>query len=127
MPSRVYRINGHHVTDFSSFVDEVNKAYIRHLDGSPSWLGNLDALNDYASWPEDPFEVVFDHSDSIKSALGYPATLSWLEGLLETCHSTNRASVLERISWAERGLGETLYDQILQIFRGHANLKFKQN
>jgi hypothetical protein len=59
------------------------------------------------------------NSASSRTALGYDATIRRLEGLLLTCHPSNRPSVQARISKALRGEGPTLFDDIVEIIRDH--------
>lgn len=45
-----YRINLAGVRSFDEFIGAFNAGMIRSIGGR--WNGNLDALNDYLSWPE---------------------------------------------------------------------------
>ncbi|MEV0810778.1 hypothetical protein [Micromonospora sp. NPDC050200] len=53
------------------------------------------------------------NSDSSRVALGYDATIRWLEQILLTCHPTNRANIEAGISNAQRGQGPALFDMII--------------
>jgi hypothetical protein len=54
-----------------------------------------------------------------RAALGYEATVPRLEGLLRTCHPSNRRAVVVRISSARDCEGLTLFDEIVDIIRDH--------
>jgi len=47
---RVFTIDGRAVKSFDDFIAAMNTGFVRHVGGD--WNGNLDALNDYLSWPD---------------------------------------------------------------------------
>jgi hypothetical protein len=59
------------------------------------------------------------NSELSRDALGYEATVSWLERIFLTCHPSNRAGVEMRIRNAQQGVGPTLFDEIVEIIRKH--------
>jgi hypothetical protein len=90
-----------------------------------AWQGNLDAFNDILrggfGTPESGFMLRWLNSDLSVRALGYEATRRHLEGLLQTCHPSNVDHVRQRIDTARRGEGPTLFDEIVEIIRGHGS------
>lgn len=118
-------LDGSLVDDYASFVEEANRAifpgYVESV-GRP-WAGNLDAFNDILGGgmgtPDGGFVLRVLDAAKLRAALGYPATISRLEGVLERCHPTNRGSVAARIERARRHEGETLFDELVQIIRTH--------
>ena len=48
---RRYTVDGRGVRSFDDFVAAMNAGFIRPAGGL--WNGNLDAFNDYLSWPDD--------------------------------------------------------------------------
>jgi len=118
-------LDGSTVTDFASFVDEANRSiFPEYLEsvGRP-WSGDLDALNDILrggmGTPDDGFVFHIRHTAKVREALGYPATVEWLEEMLRRCHPTNRESVGARIERARRHDGATLFDEVVEIIRIH--------
>jgi hypothetical protein len=88
------------VASYGDFIAEVNRSFIKPIDASISWNGNLDALNDFLSWPEGKYEVIFIKSENFKDALSNARTIE----------------------------EETLYDQIIDVFLSNADcvrLRFK--
>lgn len=67
---KTYEIEGKNIRDETSFVEEVTASFISKIDGNVGWSGNLDAFNDYLTWPEGKYQVVFRHSENLESTLG---------------------------------------------------------
>jgi hypothetical protein len=118
-------LDGSLVTDFASFVDEANRSifpgYVESV-GRP-WSGSLDAFNDILrggmGTPDGGFVFHIRHPSKVREALGYPATIEWLEEMLRRCDPTNRESVGARIERARRHEGPTLFDEVVEIIRTH--------
>ena len=111
-------VDGSRFSDFEGFADEFSR-----LLGEYTWRGNLDAFNDILrggfGTPENGWVLRWLNSESSRVALGYPATIKRLEELLLTCHPSNRSYVEARILDARRGVGQTLFDEIVEIIRDH--------
>jgi hypothetical protein len=113
-----FTIDGRNVASFDDFVVAVNLGFIRHVGGT--WNGNLDAFNDYLSWPEEPeYELELLGGESCGSRLGHAAQAAWLRATLGTCHSSSVADMQARLARAEAGDGETLFDVIRAIVARH--------
>lgn len=111
-------IDGAAFSDLDGFAREFSKLLCHH-----TWRGNLDAFNDILrggfGTPEAGWVLRWLDSDSSRSALGYEATIEWLEGVLLTCHPSNRSQVQDELLAARRGEGATLFDMIVEIIRYH--------
>ncbi|WP_030443620.1 barstar family protein [Actinoplanes subtropicus] len=111
-------IDGAAFSDLDGFAREFSKLLCHH-----TWRGNLDAFNDILrggfGTPEDGWVLRWLDSDSSRSALGYEATIEWLEGVLLTCHPSNRSQVENELLAARRSEGTTLFDMIVEIIRYH--------
>jgi len=87
------------------------------------WQGNLDAFSDILrggfGTPEGGFVLRWLDSDRSRTALGHVATTIRLEGLLRTCHSSNVERISARLDDARRGVGSTLFDEIVEIIQEH--------
>ena len=59
------------------------------------------------------------NSAASRQALGWPATVRWLEQTLERCHHTNVPHVTRQLDLARREQGTTLFDWIVEIIRDH--------
>ena len=111
-------IDGANFSDFDGFAREFTR-----LLGNYTWRGNLDAFKDLLrggfGTPESGWVLRWVNSESSRAVLGYQETIRWLEGLLLTCHPTQRSIIQARISRARRGEGPTLFDEIIDIIRVH--------
>lgn len=111
-------IDGSRFTDFDGFAVEFSRFLTDY-----TWRGNLDAFNDILrggfGTPEGGFVLRWISSDLSRVALGYEATVARLESLLETCHPTAREHVAARLADARRGMGPTLFDELVEIIEHH--------
>ena len=120
----ILTIDGAHFDDFAGFAREFSSLLDNH-----SWQGNLDAFNDILrggfGTPEGGFVLRWLNSDRSREALGYEATAIRLEGLLETCHSSNTDRISARLDDARRRVGATLFDEIVEIIHVHGPGEFE--
>ena len=111
-------IDGSRFTDFDGFAVEFSK-----LLNDYTWRGNLDAFNDILrggfGTPDGGFVLRWSRSDLSRNALGYDATAARLRSLQLTCHPTNREQIAARLEDARRGVGPTLFDELVEIIEIH--------
>ena len=111
-------IDGASFSDFDGFAREFSRLLRNY-----TWRGNLDAFNDLLrggfGTPENGWVLRWLNSESSRAALGYEETARRLEGLLATCHPSNRSKIEARIGSARRSEGPTLFDEIVDIIRTH--------
>jgi hypothetical protein len=111
-------VDGATFSDFEGFAREFSKFLCGY-----AWDGNLDAFNDILrggfGTPVGGWVLRWRNSELSKAALGYDAAVQRLEGILLTCHPSNRSRVQDRIAEARRGEGRTLFDEIVEIIRIH--------
>ena len=111
-------IDGAMFSDYDGFAREFSKLLSHY-----TWRGSLDAFNDILrggfGTPEGGWVLMWVNSDLSRTALGYGAMVKWLEGVLLTCHPSNRSHVEDRLLAARRGKGPTLFDKIVEIIRLH--------
>lgn len=114
----VLTIDGSNFSDFDGFAREFSTLLCHY-----TWQGNLDAFNDILrggfGTPEGGWVLRWHNSELSRVALGHPAMTRWLGQILPTCHPSNRADVRAMISNSRRGVGPTLFDEIVQIVRDH--------
>src|SRR4030095_4526423 len=104
------------------FVDAANAAFIEEAGGK--WNGNLDAFNDYLSWPEEPlYELELLGAADCARNLGHAAQAAWLRDHLQTCHPSNRPDFHARLEQAEGDRGETLFDTLRRIIEAHSGVR----
>src|SRR4051812_39471703 len=85
VPLPVLVINGSEFTDLAGFAREFSA-----LLDDYTWTDSLDAFNDILrggfGTPDGGFVLRWVHSDLSRDALGWQATVGWLETTLERCH-----------------------------------------
>lgn len=81
--------------------------------------GSLDAFNDIlrggCGTPDEGFEFRWLNSHRSREALGWPATIRWLENTIVRCHPSNVPRLTAELEAARRGDGTTLFDWIVEI------------
>jgi len=114
---RRFTIDGRNVTSFENFVSACNVGFIRHVAaGVGVWNGNLDAFNDFLSWPEEQeYELEIIGAANCAEQLGHAAQAAWLRAHLLTCHPSNVLAMQAELERAEAGAGQTLFDVIREI------------
>lgn len=112
-------INGDNFDDLEGFYTEIEKILTSNL----TWRTghNLDAFNDLLRGGfgvheyGEPLAIRWLKSDKSRCDFGYKATEEYYKNMLERCHRTNRALVVEKMKQAGQGQGETLMDIIVEI------------
>ncbi|MDR2213054.1 MAG: hypothetical protein LBE21_05445 [Pseudomonadales bacterium] len=68
---RAYQIDCRQIRSYGDFIEACNKGFIESLGGK--WNGNLDAFNDYLSWPEpSPCQLTILGAERCAKVLDYP-------------------------------------------------------
>ncbi len=117
-------IDGRKFENLDQFYDAVVEAF-----RLPDFFGrNLDAFDDVLRGGfghldyDEPFELVWIESVVSRQVLGYQETARHLSKMLATCHPSNVPSIKRRLENARRGVGPTLFDEILDIIRLHRHV-----
>jgi hypothetical protein len=119
---RRFTVDARKVQSFGEFVDAANAGFIERVGGK--WNGNLDAFNDYLSWPEEPeYELELVGAADCARNLGHVAQAAWLRDHLETCHPANRPDLQARLALAEAQRGETLFDVLKEIIEANSHVR----
>jgi len=118
MDGLTFEIDGERFNNFTGFIAEFNRGFVSLVGGK--WNGNLDAFTDYLSWADQRSTIRWLHSEKSRSDLGHDAMAEWLSGNLLRCHSSNRSSVQIRLEKAENGMGQTLFEWLVEIIRENA-------
>lgn len=117
-----FSIDGRRVRSFDDFVDAANAGFIESVGGK--WNGNLDAFNDYLSWPEEEeYELELIDAAGCAERLGHAAQTAWLRAHLKTCHPSNVADMESRLERAEVRQGQTLFDVVKEIIAGNPHVR----
>jgi hypothetical protein len=114
-----YEIDGLDFGTLEGFYDIISRALI-----PGAWWGrNLDAFNDILrggfGTPEGGFVLRWKISAVSRDRLGYPETVRQLKHRLARCHPTKRRFVRKDLQRAERGVGPTVFDWLVEIIRVH--------
>jgi len=130
MAIKTITINANTFSDIEGFYDEIDAVLTKDLDWKTGH--NLDAFNDLLRGGfgitnyEEPIKLVWLNSSKSKSDLGIKATIAYLTEILKRCHPTNRQSINEQIELLKQNKGETLYQIICDIIKGHEHIEFIQ-
>jgi len=116
---RIYVIDGSRFHDYSGLRTEFNNVVLANFD--LKWNGGLDAFNDFLSWPDGPWIMVWKNSELSRRNLGYDAMAKLWERFLTTCHPTNVVSMTEKLKAAQNGQGQTLFDLIVEIIQDNSD------
>ena len=112
------------VTSFADFISAFNAGFCSLIDGE--WSGNMDAFDDYLSWPTEPqYTLRILSSNTCREALGHQAYVGWLEDVLEKCHPSNRTAIRRRLNDARLGDGPTLFDFLLEIVHSNPHVSLE--
>ncbi|MDO9234402.1 MAG: hypothetical protein Q7U28_00010 [Aquabacterium sp.] len=66
----MYQADCRHINSYIDFIEVFNKTIIEPVGGK--WNGNLDAFNDYLSWPKpNPYHLVILGSEHCAEILNY--------------------------------------------------------
>jgi RNAse (barnase) inhibitor barstar len=120
-------IDGNHFSDLAGFYNEVERNLTKDLDWK---IGrNLDAYNDVLRGGfgvheyGEPITLTWINSEKSKRDFGWNATVNYREQILTRCHPDNIPYVEEDIAKAKAGEGQTLFDEIVEITRGHEHVE----
>ena len=115
---QIIKIDGSKFSTLEEFYAHFSE---RALNGYP--VNNLDAFNDVLrggfGTPEDGFILVWENHAQSKASLGYEETIRQLRIRKERCHPDNVQYVEEDIQEAEKGVGETVFDWLVEIIQEH--------
>jgi RNAse (barnase) inhibitor barstar len=118
VPKPVLEIDGRNFDSLEGFYDEIGKSL-----GTAPWGRTLDAFNDVLrggfGTPDGGFVLRWINSAESRVALGYDATVTYLEEKLGRCHPDNVGYVAAELDAARRGEGQTIFDVLIEIIRIH--------
>jgi hypothetical protein len=119
---KTYTIDGRGVRSFDDFVEATNVGFVQQVGGK--WNGNLDAFNDYLSWPEeDEYELQLLNAAECARSLGHAAQATWLRQHFGTCPPSNADDIQSRLAQADAGQGQTLFDIIKEIIADNRHVR----
>jgi hypothetical protein len=119
---KTFTIDCRNVRSFNDFIEATNVGFIEHVGGK--WHGNLDAFNDYLSWPEeDEYQLRLLDAAECARSLGHAAHSALLRQYLGTCHPSGVADIQSRLQQAEAGQGPTLFDVIKEIIDDNRHVR----
>jgi hypothetical protein len=120
----VFYIDGKEFSSLEEFFERIG-ALLR--PGTvKGWIHSFDAFNDFLydeDLPSEGFTLVWTNSALSAANLGYPETIRQLELSLSWVHPVNITTVLQRIELAKESKGPTMFDEILDVLRGHDEIK----
>ena len=125
MSKRLYEIEGQAFSTLEEFAEHFSKIVLSDYD----WHGNLDTFNDILNGgfgtPDEGFILVWKNSNISRERLGYSETVRQLQKRLETCHPSNRGSVVRELEMAFQYTGPTVFDWLVEIVQGHQDIELR--
>jgi RNAse (barnase) inhibitor barstar len=122
-------LDGNSFNSLTTFYDEVERKMTHNLDWK---IGrNLDAFNDVLRGGfgvhsyEEPFQLIWENSTKSKTDLGWNETVRYYENMLESCHPDNIPYVKDKVAAAKRKEGPTVFEEIVEIIRGHEHIQLE--
>ncbi|MBD2753898.1 barstar family protein [Spirosoma validum] len=120
-------IEGNAINDIASFYAEINRV----LMVGESWLigHSLDAFDDllYGGYGvlqgAESVELVWQHMDHSRKALGYQTTRAYYLDKLRPGSPYNKKLFTEKLEALESGRGETYFDSIMSILAEHPSIR----
>ncbi len=113
-------IDANQFSDLTGFAQHFSEVA---LGGQYRWNGSLDAFNDILrggfGTPEGGYTIVWRDSAISRERLGYGETIKWLEERVQNCHPTNVPIMKQELAEARQGIGQTLFDMLVEIIRDH--------
>ncbi len=127
---KTLKIDGNNFSSLAEFYDEVEAKLTKNLD----WrIGrNLDAFNDVLRGGfgqfkyEEKINLVWINTKKSKTDLGKNETIKYFEVKLQRCHPSNIPKVKKELANAKKGKGQTLYQILIEIIKGHEHINFKE-
>lgn len=113
-------IAGENFDGFEGFILEFNSVFVSQLGGE--WNGNLDAFNDYLSWPEQPYTILWRKAWKSRRDLGYDATIKWLLRKIIDSDRPSQSCWWDQVDAARRATGPTLFDCLTEAMHENAPL-----
>ena len=114
-----YEIDGSNFFTLEGFFEEVSSVLVPGAE----WGKNLNAFNDILrggfGTPEGGFVLKWRNAKLSRERLSYAETVRQLERRLQLCHPSNRESVSGDLANAKNGIGQTVYDWVVEIIRVH--------
>jgi hypothetical protein len=119
---KTFSVDGRGIRSFDDFIEAMNLGFIRPVGGE--WNGNLDAFNDYLSWPEESdYQLEIIGGRNCSEQLGHAAQAEWLRVHVGRCHPSNVPDMQSRLVRANAGEGETLFDVLRKIIADHPRVR----
>jgi RNAse (barnase) inhibitor barstar len=120
-------IIGRNIHDIPSFYAEINRVLMADEDWNLA--NSLDALNDllYGGYGaikgREPIRLVWQDMANSASTLGMETTRAFLEEKLRRPDVFNIGVIAQQLDALERGVGQTYFDIVLEIFGDHPNIE----
>jgi hypothetical protein len=108
-----FEINADNFDDFGGFIREFNRVFASHIGGE--WNGNLDAFNDYLSWPARPYVIRWRKSWKSRRDLGYEATVAWYLRKILDSEPPSKSAWWDPLDAARKREGPTVFDWLVEI------------
>jgi RNAse (barnase) inhibitor barstar len=114
-----YVFEGSKIKNLEGFYDAVGTILIPGVE----WGRNLDAFDDILfggfGTPEEGFRLIWKDSNISEVNLGHNETARWLKEKQKVIDPSNKQDFQDRLEQVEKGEGQTLFHEIIEILRSH--------
>lgn len=127
MEKQTLIIDGNKFSDLDSFHNEMDNVLTKDLDWKTGH--NLDAFNDLLRGGfgvheyGEPIRIIWKNSAKSKQDFGFGATAKYFSAMLLTCHPESVEYVQSELDRVKAHEGETVFDIIMEIIKGHEHIE----
>ncbi|HFT7410733.1 TPA: ribonuclease inhibitor [Stenotrophomonas maltophilia] len=122
----VLQIEGAAINDIPSLYAEINRVFM----AGENWQlrPSLDALDDLLHGGygvlagHDRAAVIWGDIEHSRAALGRTTTCQWLQSKLEAPGTFNTRTIALQLDALQRGLGQTYFEIVMEIFASHRQI-----
>jgi len=116
-------ISGDKFNDLNGFYEVIYSKMTLYEDWIPAH--NLDALNDmlYSGFGKEPIQLIWEQSDKSQKDLGRETTISFYQNKINIGKPYNLVWATEKKSELIAGIGQTLFQIIVEIIESHSHIK----
>ncbi|KQR91472.1 ribonuclease inhibitor [Chryseobacterium sp. Leaf180] len=111
-------ISGSHFSDLSGFYEEVSDVFMNDEDWK---VGTLDGFDDILYGFEG--EIIWKEAEKSKEDLGFEATKVFYQNKIRQGKPFNKELIQQKLEELVDGIGQTLFEILIEIIKSHSNIK----
>lgn len=121
-------IHGGHFLSLAGFYEEVSNVLMKDADWK---VGTLDGFDDilYGGFGviegKEEIEMIWKESEKSKQDLGFDATREFYNNKIRQGKPFNIELIHQKLEELNKGIGQTLFDILIEIIESHTNITLK--